>query len=89
VGIRIFTSWLASPSESNPDFGGYRLYRAIGKPDTTYEEIFACGYGTDQALTYYYDDISPVRGQEYYYYLVAYDDGTENITNINPSGSTS
>ena len=86
-GDRIYTSWLASPSESDPDFGGYRLYRAIGKPDTTYEEIYACGFGTENALSYYYDDISPVRGQEYYYYLVAFDDGSENNTTLNPSGS--
>ncbi len=87
-GNRIFTSWLASPSESDADFGGYRLYRAIGKPDTTFEEIFACGVGTNNPeLSYSFDDMSPVRGQNYFYYLVAFDDGSENNTDLNPHGS--
>jgi hypothetical protein len=87
-GDRIYTSWIASASESDADFGGYRLYRAIGKPDTTYEEIFACGVGTDNPLLRYeYEDTSPVRGQDYFYYLLAFDDGSENNTNMNPSGS--
>ena len=87
-GNRIYTSWLPSQSESEADFGGYRLFRAIGKPDTTFEEIYACGFGTDNPeLSYYYDDLSPVRGQSYYYYIVAFDDGSENNTDMNPRGS--
>ena len=87
-GDRIRLSWLDSPSEPEADFGGYRLYRAIGKPDTTHEEIFACGFGTDNPeLVYYYDDTSPVRGQAYYYYLVAFNDGSNNQTEMNPQGS--
>lgn len=86
-GDRIYLDWVASPSESDPDFGGYRLYRAIGKPDTTYEEIFACGDGTDYpALQYQYDDTTPVRGQDYFYYIVAFNDGSENNTDLNPTG---
>jgi len=87
-GDRIYLKWLPSLSESEADFGGYRVFRAIGKPDTTYEEIFACGLGADfPALQYDYEDTSPVRGQDYYYYIVAYDDGSENNTTLNPSGS--
>ncbi len=87
-GDRIYTSWLPSPSEANPDFGGYRLYRAIGKPDTSYTEIFACGLGTAvPELTYYFDDTTPLRGQAYYYYVLAFDDGSNNNTDLNPRGS--
>ncbi|NQV50324.1 MAG: fibronectin [Candidatus Marinimicrobia bacterium] len=87
-GDLIYTSWLPSLSENDADFGGYRLFRAIGELDTTFEEIFACGFGTDNPeLSYYYDDISPVRGQNYFYYLVAFNDGSENNTTLNPSGS--
>ena len=86
-GDRILLSWLASPSESETDFGGYRLYRGIGKPDTTHDEIFACGVGTDHPeLAYNFDDTSPVRGQTYYYYVTAFNDGTNNQTEINPKG---
>jgi len=87
-GDRIKLSWLASPSESDADFGGYRLYRGIGKPDTTHEEIFACGLGTDNpTLVYSFDDTTPVRGQAYYYYVVAFNDGSNNQTELNPWGS--
>ncbi len=87
-GDRIFLSWLPSPSESNEaDFSGYRIFRAIGKPDTTYSEIFACGAGTDNPeLVYHYDDTSPIRGQSYYYYIVAFNDGSNNNTQMNPHG---
>ncbi len=86
-GDRISLSWLPSPSESEPDFAGYRVFRAIGKPDTIHQEIYACGLGTDNpALEYYFDDTTPVRGQLYFYYIVAFNDGTNNQTEINPQG---
>ncbi len=86
-GDRIHLSWLASPSESESDFGGYRIFRAIGKPDTTHQEIFACGVGTDHpAIEYAFEDTSPLRGQAYYYYIVAFNDGTNNQTEMNPHG---
>jgi len=87
-GDRIYTSWLPSLSESELDFAGYRLFRSIGKPDTTFEEIFACGEGMDnQELQYYFDDVTPVRGQDYFYYLQAFDNGDSNNTDLNPRGS--
>lgn len=86
-GNRIYLSWLASPDEGEADFGGYRIYRAIGKPDTTYEEVFACGLDTDNPeIVHTYDDVSPIRGQSYYYYMVAFNDGTNNDTELNPKG---
>ncbi len=87
-GDRISLSWQPSPSEGDADFGGYRIFRAVAKPDTTYEEIFACGVGTNnQQIVNSYDDKSPVRGFSYYYYLVAFNNGSNNQTGeANPTG---
>ena len=86
-GDRIFLSW-TDESESAPDFAGYRIYRAVGRSDTTYEEIFACGEGTDNPeIVHEFSDVSPHRGFSYYYYIVAFDDGTQNDGSMNPSGS--
>lgn len=81
-GDRIYLNWEASPSESEPDFAGYRIYRAVGKPDTTYEAIYDGPPGT-----YSFEDMTAIRGFSYYYYVVAYNDGSHNTTGIlNPPG---
>ncbi len=87
-GDRISLSWSPSESENDPDFGGYRIYRAVGKPDTIFSEIFACGIGTDNPeLVTAYDDKSPQRGFSYYYYLTAFNDGSNNTSgDTNPTG---
>jgi len=82
-GDRITLSWKPSPSESEPDFAGYKIYRAVGKPDTTYELIYDCGPGVTS-----FDDLTAQRGVSYYYYIVAYNDGSNNTTGeANPTGS--
>ena len=81
-GDRIFLKW-----SDNADgwvgknfgnrFNGYRVYRAIHQPDTTYEMIFECGPGTaNPEVVHSYQDKSPRRGFNYYYYVVSYDDGS-------------
>ncbi|MBT3496775.1 MAG: fibronectin [Candidatus Marinimicrobia bacterium] len=81
-GDRIYLSWEASPSEGESDFAGYKIYRALGKPDTIYEEIYDGPNGV-----YAFEDMSPVRGFSYYYYLVAYNDGSNNTSGLtNPTG---
>jgi len=87
-GDRISLSWQPSPSEEDPDFGGYRIFRSVAKPDTTYDEIFACGLGTENPeIVNTYDDLSPIRGFSYYYYLVAFNDGSNNQSgDTNPRG---
>jgi len=81
-GDKITLSWSLSPSEGESDFAGYRIYRAIGKPDTTFERIAELGPGVD-----IYEDKQAQRGQNYYYYLVAYNDGSNNSDGIaNPTG---
>jgi hypothetical protein len=74
-GDRISLSW-SSTAESSPTFSGYKVYRAIFTPDTTFTEIFACGAGTPNALTNNFDDTDPIRGFDYYYYVTSFDDGS-------------
>ena len=87
-GDKIFLSWQASLSESEPNFGGYRIYRAVGKADTTYQEIFACGVGTDNPeIVHSFEDRTPQRNFPYYYYITAFSDGSNNRDGIlNPAG---
>ncbi len=81
-GDRITISWEASPSEADADFVGYKIYRAVGKTDTFYTEIYSGGK-TPRT----FDDVTAVRGFSYYYYVVAYNDGSNNISGIfNPRG---
>jgi hypothetical protein len=74
-GDRIQLTW-SSTAESWPGFAGYRIYRAIGQPDTTYELIADVAAGTNQ-----YDDTEAARGFDYFYYIVSYDDGSANTIN--------
>ncbi|MBL7074833.1 fibronectin [candidate division KSB1 bacterium] len=77
-GDRITLTW-SNSAESWPNFGGYKIYRAIHVPDTTYEEIFACGVGTNHPeIVYEFLDTSPVRGFDYYYYIVSFEDDITN-----------
>ncbi|EHO43395.1 fibronectin type III domain-containing protein [Caldithrix abyssi] len=89
-GDRISLKWEPSPSEDQADFGGYRIFRAIGKPDTFYTEIFACGKGTDHPqIVYQFDDTTPQRNHAYYYYITAFNDGSNNDGTLNPPGPLS
>jgi len=81
-GDRIYLSWEPSPSENEFGFAGYKIFRSVGKPDTTYEEIYNGSPGV-----YSFDDLTPIRGFSYYYYLVAYNDGSNNTSGLaNPTG---
>jgi hypothetical protein len=84
-GIRI--AW-GSESEVD-DFAGYRVYRAVGdffpnipvgsqNPIGVWEEIFACGEGTNNALTNEYLDANAQPQVSYYYAVTAFDDGSGN-----------
>ncbi|MGE5313202.1 MAG: fibronectin [Acidobacteriota bacterium] len=81
-GDRITINWEASPSASEPGFGGYKIYRAVGKPDTTFDEIASVAPGVSS-----FEDVTPQRGFSYYYYVSAFNDGSTNSTGAaNPSG---
>lgn len=72
-GDRISLTWDGTAPTSSPNFNGYCIYRAIDRPDTLYEKIFEC----NEALTAF-DDISAMRGRDYYYYIQSKDDGSLN-----------
>ena len=81
-GDRISLAWDPSPSKNSPGFGGYKIFRATGKPDTTYTEIASVGPGTTM-----FDDVTAQRGFSYYYYISAYSDGSNNTSGgPNPAG---
>ena len=60
------------------DFAGYRVYRTIGRNDTTFNKIWECGGKSGIPITTTYRDTSVQRGFAYYYYVTAFDDGTQN-----------
>ena len=81
-GDRIVLSWDRSPSEANPGFGGYKIFRAVGTPDTVFNEIASLPPGTTT-----FDDVNPQRGFSYYYYICAFSDGSNNTSGgPNPTG---
>lgn len=81
-GDRISISWEASPSESQSDFAGYKVFRATGKTDTVYQEIYS-----GPPSQHSFDDKTAIRGQSYYYYVVAFNDGSNNTSGeTNPRG---
>lgn len=75
-------SWLPSPSEDKANFAGYKIFRSVNKPDTTYELIGILPPGT-----YSFLDSLCVPGFSYYYYILAFDDGSNNRSEANPQGS--
>lgn len=88
-GNRINLSWTPNPQESANGFQGYRIYRATGKTDSTYNLIFACGPGTaNPTVLYSYDDTSLTRGINYYYYIASWGSAAANTgVGLTPPGS--
>ena len=80
---KIVVSW-GTESEVG-DFAGYRVYRALGEAqDENYDLVFACGPGTaNLQVVNSWDDTAPQRGEEYYYYVTAFDDGSGNAAGAN------
>lgn len=79
-GDRITLEWSANAEEYS-NFGGYRIYRQVGTPDTAFALIYECGDGTGNPVTNKFEDKSAVRGFDYYYYITTFDDG-----NVDPNG---
>ncbi|MGH7452857.1 MAG: hypothetical protein ACRENG_16025, partial [bacterium] len=80
-GDRVVLTW-SDNAESWPNFKGYRIYRAIAKPDTFYQQIFETQVPN---IVHRFDDTSPRRGFDYYYYIESFDDGSTN--DVNPDVS--
>jgi hypothetical protein len=85
-GVKI--NWTASAAQTHPNFEGFKIYRAFIEKDSTYRVVLDCNISKDNNLDAYrvgnssdefeYTDIEPLRGQNYYYYIVSYDDGSQN-----------
>ncbi len=67
------------------DFAGYRVYRTQGLVYNSYDMIWDSavdgGYATDTSFV----DTTVQRGFAYFYYVTAYDDGTQNWENPSQS----
>jgi len=61
-----------------PDFAGYRVYRALGRNDTTFQKIWECGSQSGVPVATKFVDTGVRRGVAYFYYVTAFDDGTQN-----------
>jgi len=64
-----------------PDFAGYRVYRTQGLNDSTYKMIWECGGNSGNSVALKYVDTEVQRGFAYYYYVTAFDDGSQNWEN--------
>jgi hypothetical protein len=76
-GDKISLSW-GNSARSWPTFNGYVVYRSKGNvllPQTVYEKIFECDKSN---ATEAFDDVTALRGFDYYYYVQTKDDGSTN-----------
>ncbi|MGD0340025.1 MAG: hypothetical protein ABSB78_14685 [Bacteroidota bacterium] len=76
-GDRIQLSW-ADNADAAPHFDGYVIYRSRGNVldrRSVYEKIFECSKSN---VVHNFDDITAIRGFDYYYYIQSKDDGTQN-----------
>ena len=64
-GDKISLLWTVDPSDPTP-ISGFRIYRAQTFVDSAYKLIYEAGPGETS-----YDDVSPIRGVDYFYYIVA------------------
>ena len=79
-GNKISVSWTPSDQESANNFAGYRVYRAFDQPDSTFHLIFQAGgpapsdpnVNYSPGVAYTYDDLSAIRGRDYYYYVTSF-----------------
>ena len=77
AGNYIQLNWEAN-AESNPNFEGYKVYRALGSMNDSTYYMIADLNRSDNNLANEFLDYTAVRGESYYYYIVSYDNGTTN-----------
>lgn len=85
---QITLEWDGTASEQVPDFAGYRVYRAVGNPGPTVINDALVGEWEllkeiKGAGTHSYADTEAERGQAYFYYVTAFDDGESNRIGVN------
>lgn len=78
-GDRITLEWEYPPNATLPD--GFEIYRAANAYDSTYTLVHEAGPGETS-----YDDTTPIRGIDYYYYVVAVRDANSDGTGRTPIG---
>ena len=78
-GNKITLEWKGDEAEAWSNFDGYRVFRAEGRADTTYDLIFSCDAANKVNS---FEDRTAKRGFNYFYYVQTKDDGTTN--NIEP-----
>ena len=64
-GDRITLAWAPRSGDPNPPIE-YRIYRAEKNLDSTYRLIYTASGGETS-----FDDVTPIRGVDYYYYIAA------------------
>jgi len=84
---KVVITW-GNESESASDFAGYRVYRAIGNagPKVIEDQMqgtWECIFEVTGKGTHSYEDTEAERGQGYYYYVSAFDDGIANKVDVN------
>ena len=80
---RIIVEWNYDGFPDIPsDLAGFRVYRAVGAPDYNRTGEVVTGKFTKiaetNASTFAYEDVTAERGKAYFYYVTAFDDGTQN-----------
>jgi len=83
MGDKIQLKWQDPLGGYGANFKGFKIYRAIGKRDTTYQQIFSCSLPD---TVHEFNDNTAKRGFSYYYYITAYSDGSPNNGTLNPAG---
>ncbi len=73
---KIILEW-DDAAETDPTFAGYRIFRSAEYYNSMYDQIFACGQGTDhpQIVNEFHDE-DIVRGYGYFYYIISFSDGS-------------
>jgi hypothetical protein len=70
------------------DFSGYRLYRAEEAYTNIYTKIWECGGQTGVPVSNTFTDRNVKRGASYFYYVTAFDDGSQNSCELLKGKST-
>ncbi len=78
-GDRINLAWEYPAGEPTPD--AFEIYRASNAFDSTYTLIATVGPTENE-----YNDTSPIRGIDYFYYVVAVKEGNSDPTGRTPTG---
>ncbi len=79
-GDRILLTWTPYTTEPLPD--SWEIYRAQGRFDSTYTLVHTASAGDTT-----FDDTTPIRGIDYYYYIVAVQNASMNDgTGLTPAG---